>query len=131
ADGVHHGRVHRRVVVAREVSLRLHSVLRSLRSSMTDSLVHKEAAAPARTTRVGDGEEKKMHVIRMQHPAKNALGSDLMGWLDEEISRAGAAPILLTGTADAFSAGLALREVASLDAIGMEKFLRRLDVLAA
>jgi enoyl-CoA hydratase len=71
-----------------------------------------------------------MHVIRMQHPAKNALGSDLMGWLEEEISRAGADPILLTGTADAFSAGLDLREVASLDALGMEKFLRRLDVLA-
>ncbi len=72
-----------------------------------------------------------MHVIRMQHPAKNALGSDLMGWLEEETSRAATDPILLTGTADAFSAGLDLREVAGLDALGMEKFLRRLDLLAA
>jgi enoyl-CoA hydratase len=71
-----------------------------------------------------------MHVIRMQHPAKNALGSDLMGWLEEELSRAGNEPILLTGTGDAFSAGLDLKEVASLDANGMERFLRRLDALA-
>jgi enoyl-CoA hydratase/carnithine racemase len=71
-----------------------------------------------------------MHVIRMQHPAKNALGSDLMGWLEEELSSAGSQPILLTGTADSFSAGLNLKEVASLDLPGMERFLRRLDELA-
>jgi len=71
-----------------------------------------------------------MRVIRMQHPGKNALGSDLMGWLEEELSRAGSDPILLMGTGDAFSAGLDLREVAALDASGMERFLRRMDALA-
>lgn len=71
-----------------------------------------------------------MYAIRMQHPAKNALGSDLMGWLESELERAGSEPILLTGSADAFSAGLNLKEVASLDASGMETFLRRLDVIA-
>jgi enoyl-CoA hydratase/carnithine racemase len=71
-----------------------------------------------------------MHVIRMQHPAKNALGSDLMGWLETEMERAGAEPILLTGSGDSFSAGLDLKEVASLDGAGMERFLRRLDAIA-
>jgi enoyl-CoA hydratase len=72
-----------------------------------------------------------MHVIRMQHPAKNALGNDLMGWLEAEMHTAGDQPILLTGTGDAFSAGLNLKEVASLDRPGMERFLRRMDALSA
>ena len=67
----------------------------------------------------------------MQHPGKNALGSDLIGWLDEEITRAGDQPILLTGTGDAFSAGLNLREVAGHDLAGMEGMLRRLDRMYA
>lgn len=71
-----------------------------------------------------------MHEIRMQHPAKNALGSDLMGWLETELGRAGSQPILLTGSADAFSAGLNLKEVASLDGQGMERFLARLDAIS-
>lgn len=72
-----------------------------------------------------------MHVIRMQHPAKNALGNDLMGWLEAELRAAGDQPILLTGTGDAFSAGLNLREVASLARDQMERFLRRMDALSA
>ncbi len=68
-----------------------------------------------------------MHEIRMQHPGKNALGNELLGWLESEIDRAGDAPILLTGAADAFSAGLNLKEVAELDARGMEALLRRID----
>lgn len=71
-----------------------------------------------------------MYEIRMQHPAKNALGNDLMGWLEGELENAASEPILLTGSADAFSAGLNLKEVASLDARGMEQFLRRLDAIA-
>lgn len=71
-----------------------------------------------------------MYAIRMQHPAKNALGNDLMGWLQSELDRAGSEPILLTGSADAFSAGLNLKEVASLDERGMEAFLLRIDALA-
>jgi enoyl-CoA hydratase/carnithine racemase len=72
-----------------------------------------------------------MYEIRMNHPAKNALGNDLMGWLEFELERAGKEPLLISGTADAFSAGLNLKEVASLDERGMEAFLRRLDTLAA
>lgn len=71
-----------------------------------------------------------MYEIRMQHPAKNALGNDLMGWLEFELERAGKEPILLAGTADSFSAGLNLKEVANLDERGLDQFLRRLDALA-
>lgn len=67
----------------------------------------------------------------MQHPGKNALGTDLIGWLDDELRRAGDQPILLTGTGDAFSAGLNLKEVLGLDRQGMEAMLRRLDALYA
>ncbi|MBL8858012.1 MAG: enoyl-CoA hydratase/isomerase family protein [Planctomycetes bacterium] len=72
-----------------------------------------------------------MYEIRMQHPAKNALGNDLMGWLEMELSRAGGEPILFTGSADAFCAGLNLKEVASLDERGLTLFLKRIDQLAA
>jgi len=72
-----------------------------------------------------------MHVIRMSHPAKNALSSDLMGWLEGQFDAAGAAPVLLTGSEGVFCAGLNLKEVASLDAAGMERFLRQIDRLAA
>lgn len=72
-----------------------------------------------------------MHEIRMQHAAKNALGTDLMSWLEGELDKAGDQPLLLTGNADAFSAGLNLREVASLDGAAMERFLRRMDDLSA
>lgn len=71
-----------------------------------------------------------MHTIQMAHPGKNALSTDLMTWLDGELDRAGSAPILLTGTADAFCAGLDLKEVAGLDRAGMERFLRHIDRIA-
>jgi len=72
-----------------------------------------------------------MHEIRMQHPGKNALGTDLIHWLDSEIERAGLEPILLTGTADAFSAGLDLREVHAHREAGLESMLRAFDALVA
>lgn len=67
--------------------------------------------------------------IVMSTPAKNALGTGLMEWLLERIAAAGDEPILLTGAGDAFSAGLDLREIASLDAPAMEIFLRTLERL--
>lgn len=70
-----------------------------------------------------------MYEIRMQHPAKNALGNDLMGWLEDELKKAGSEPLVVTGTADAFSAGLNLKEVAALDTAGMTRFLARLDAI--
>ena len=71
-----------------------------------------------------------MHEIRMQHPAKNALSTELVTWLDAQLDAAGASPLLLTGTGDAFSAGLNLKEVASLeDPEAMCAFVRRMDEL--
>lgn len=72
-----------------------------------------------------------MHTIRMAHPGKNAVSSELLSWLGGEIEKAGSEPILLTGAGDAFCAGLDLKEVAQLDASGMERFLRAFDRIVA
>jgi enoyl-CoA hydratase len=69
--------------------------------------------------------------ITMNGPAKNSLGSEMMDFLLSELDRARGAPVLLTGTADAFSAGLNLKELAALDARGAETFLRRLEAVYA
>lgn len=69
--------------------------------------------------------------IRMDHPARNALGSELVAWLESELDRAGERAVLLTGTGDAFCAGLNLEEVASLDGAGLESMLLAVDRLAA
>ena len=63
----------------------------------------------------------------MSGPAKNALGTEMFTWLLERFDAAGGAPVLLTGSGDAFSAGLNLKEVVSLDAAGMERYLRLLE----
>lgn len=70
-----------------------------------------------------------MFEITMAGPAKNALGTEMMQYLLDRIAEANGRPILLTGTGDAFSAGLNLKEVASLDQKGMESFLRLLERL--
>jgi enoyl-CoA hydratase len=67
--------------------------------------------------------------ITMAGAAKNALGTEMMQYLLDRIGEAGGRPILLTGTGDSFSAGLDLKEVASLDARAMEVFLRLLERL--
>jgi enoyl-CoA hydratase len=60
-------------------------------------------------------------------PGKNALGSDLMRTIVDRVRAANGRPILVSGTGDAFSAGLNLKEVAALDRPGMERFLLLLD----
>ncbi len=65
--------------------------------------------------------------IAMNGPAKNALGTGMMTWLLERLAAANGQPVLLTGTGDAFSAGLDLKQVASLDDEGMTAFLRLLE----
>ncbi len=72
-----------------------------------------------------------MFEITMAGAGKNALGTDMMQFLLDRIGEAGGRPILLTGTGDAFSAGLDLKEVASLDARAMEAFLRLLERLVS
>lgn len=70
--------------------------------------------------------------IVLDTPGKNCLGTASMTSLLARIRAAGDAPLLLGGTADAFSAGLDLKEVASQEAAGMERFLVLLeDVMTA
>jgi len=65
--------------------------------------------------------------IRISGPGKNALGTALIAELTAQIEAADGAPLLFIGDGDAFSAGLNLKEVASLDAPGMDAFLDRLE----
>jgi enoyl-CoA hydratase/carnithine racemase len=64
-----------------------------------------------------------MFEIVLAGPGKNALGSSMMAHLLAQLGEANGRPILVTGQGDAFSAGLDLREVASLDGPGMARFL--------
>ncbi|MCB9780625.1 MAG: enoyl-CoA hydratase/isomerase family protein [Alphaproteobacteria bacterium] len=70
-----------------------------------------------------------IRTITISGPGKNALGSTLMASLRSQLTDAGGAPVLLTGGGDAFSAGLDLKEVASLDAPAMRDFLDGLEAL--
>jgi enoyl-CoA hydratase len=72
-----------------------------------------------------------MTEIRLDAPGKNALGTALMERTRDELRAAGGAPVLLTGANDAFSAGLNLKEVTSLDVAGMTRFLDLLEDLVA
>jgi enoyl-CoA hydratase/carnithine racemase len=68
-----------------------------------------------------------MHEITMNGPGKNSLGTEMMTFLLEQLDAARGDPVLLRGAGDAFSAGLDLREVASLDAEEMTRFLMLLE----
>jgi len=61
--------------------------------------------------------------IRIAGPGMNALGSVLMNDILGQIDAAGDQPLLFVGEGKAFSAGLDLKEVLSLDAAGMRAFL--------
>ncbi|HEY6460558.1 MAG TPA: enoyl-CoA hydratase/isomerase family protein [Polyangiaceae bacterium] len=68
-----------------------------------------------------------MITLSMSAPGKNALSSQLMTWIVDRLGEARGEPVLLTGEGDAFSAGLNLKEVASLDGEGMQRFLGALE----
>ena len=70
-----------------------------------------------------------MYQITLSGPAKNALGTEMMRWIRDELARADGSPVLITGAGDAFSAGLNLKEIVGLDATGMARFLGELDAL--
>lgn len=67
--------------------------------------------------------------ITLRGRGKNALSTELMTRLIAEVKAARGAPLLLSGDGDAFSAGLDLKELATLDAAGIEAFLALLDEL--
>ncbi|MCA9565939.1 MAG: enoyl-CoA hydratase/isomerase family protein, partial [Myxococcales bacterium] len=68
-----------------------------------------------------------MRTIRIEGPGKNSLSSDLMNAIISGLHDAAGEPVLITGAGDAFSAGLNLKEMAGLDAAGMDRFLRTLE----
>ena len=68
-----------------------------------------------------------MAEILIEGPGKNALGSALIDNLSAQMDAADGAPLLFSGSGDAFSAGLNLKEVGSLEAEGMNAFLDRLE----
>jgi len=68
-----------------------------------------------------------MKEIILSAPGKNAISSDVMRQLIADLESAGGEPVLITGAGDAFSAGLNLKEVLSLDPASMRHFLALLD----
>jgi len=68
-----------------------------------------------------------MITLTMRAPGKNALSTELMTWIIERLDEARGEAVFLTGDGDAFSAGLNLKEVASLDSDGMNRFLGTLE----
>ncbi len=68
-----------------------------------------------------------MRTLTLSAPGKNALSSELMAWIVEQLAAADGEPLFVTGAGDAFCAGLNLKEVVSLTPAGMEKFLDALE----
>jgi enoyl-CoA hydratase len=68
-----------------------------------------------------------VYTLTISGPGKNALSTAVMQDLIRQTREAAGRPVLVIGAGGAFSAGLNLKEVASLDAAGMERFLLLLD----
>ncbi len=71
-----------------------------------------------------------MFVIRMDHPGRNAIGPQLLQWLNGQLDAAGTQPILLTGSEDSFSSGLDLKQMLEFEGDQTPQFLRQIDDLA-
>ena len=70
-----------------------------------------------------------VYELTISAPGRNALSSVLMERMIAELRAAAGRPLLLIGAEGAFSAGLNLKEVATLDLAGMTRFLGLLDDL--
>jgi len=68
-----------------------------------------------------------VYTLTVEGPGKNALSTAVMTDVIRQVREAAGRPVLVTGAGDAFSAGLNLKEVASLDVAGMERYLALLD----
>ena len=67
--------------------------------------------------------------LTIEGPGRNALGTAVMQRLLAGLREGAGRPLLLRGAGDTFSAGLDLKEVAGLEAPGMERYLLLLDDL--
>ena len=72
-----------------------------------------------------------IYELTLSGPAKNALGSEMMDFILHNLGEADGRPVLVTGAGDAFSAGLNLKEVMSLERDQMAAFLRKLESMCA
>jgi len=63
----------------------------------------------------------------LEGPGKNALSSVMMRDVQARLAAGAGAPVLLTGSGDAFSAGLNLVEIAAFDEPGMRAYLELLE----
>ena len=64
-------------------------------------------------------------------PGKNALGTAMMDSILSRLEEAGGAPVRFSGAGDVLSAGLDLKEIASLDPPGIARFVDRVETLMA
>jgi len=60
---------------------------------------------------------------------KNALGTTMMESILARLAEAGGAPVMFSGAGDTFSAGLNLKEIATLDAARMGRFVELVERL--
>ena len=68
-----------------------------------------------------------VYTLTIDGPGKNSLSTAVMQDVIRQTQEAAGRPLLVAGAGDAFCAGLNLKEVASLDGDGMERFLHLLD----
>jgi enoyl-CoA hydratase len=67
----------------------------------------------------------------LEGPGKGSLGTAMMESILARLDEAGGEPVLFSGVGDAFSAGLNLKEIASLDPAGMTRFVELVEELMA
>ena len=72
---------------------------------------------------------RDVYELTLSAPGRNALSGAHMERILAELGAAAGRPLLLTGAGGAFSAGLNLKEIATLDRPGMARFLGLLDDL--
>ena len=64
-------------------------------------------------------------------PGKNSLGTKMMESILARLEEAAGEPVRFSGAGDVLSAGLDLKEIASLDAAGMARFVALVEELMA
>ncbi len=67
--------------------------------------------------------------LRIDRPRRGAIDGEFISWFDAQLDAAAGAPLLVTGTAEAFCAGVDLKFLIELEGRELEAFLRRVEAL--
>lgn len=67
--------------------------------------------------------------LRIDRPRRGAIDGEFISWFDAQLDAAAGAPLLITGTAEAFCAGVDLKFLLGLEGRQLEAFLRRVEAL--